>query len=709
MARFVIEDEQPSEHGLTYLITGSDEPAESVGIRQGRQLPDPMKGFITAFQGPTLNYLDEITGGVQGLAELATGGGIEGAGKAYREGRDLIRGAERQFREDRPTLANLSSLAAAMPVFVAAPQAKLPGLGAGVGGNTARAVANALPLAAVASMGASDSDTAGGVVGDAVIPTLGAAGIAAAIPGGGAIVRGITDRVKGAAGRNAGQYASEKVAEQLVRDAPAGTVFTGGARLQRPGGVNAAGNPLPPTVENYGSSDYLNWLARRQEKLGPGALLADVGGKNTFGYLDTLAEMPGTTGRLVADAARKRGMERGARLGSAADETLGKGGWFGRKALKSGPPPANVSQSITRGASYQGSVDDMVNLAREQSRPYYDLLQDARVVVDDEMMNILRSAKSDLGRAERIIGRSGRFDDSLRKAMTEGGEVRILDAEILKQSLYDAASKMRRAGANNEARSVDALRQRLITKLEDASPMTPTPEGMKSVYRLANDAYAGPAQLRDAMELGRKSLSPDKNGDIAAEIARLSTGERESFKLGVVQAVKDLAGEQSGQTRLLSFFKSPNLQARLKQAFGPDYREFAGKLLREEQLKRIATVGGGSKTFARFAAEADMGEEAIKDMAQMATSAKSGSPMGMFGAALRLYNRTETPEPVRNEIGRILMLKGPEAQKKLQELALMMEKIQASRMKNSAAIGIGVGGATASVQPMIRPQAGEQQ
>ena len=127
----------------------------------------------------------------------------------------------------------------------------------------------------------------------------------------------------------------------------------------------------------------------------------------------------------------------------------------------------------------------------------------------------------------------------------------------------------------------------------------------------------------------------------------------------------------------------------LKQAFGPDYREFAGKLLREEQLARIGKVGGGSQTFARMMQEANLGQEALQDIGQMAASAKAKDAPALFSGVLRLYNRIGTPEAVRNEMGRILMLRGDEAMKKLSQLAVMMDAIQKQRIAQSAGIGVG--------------------
>ena len=124
MSRFVIEDD-PAGAGFDI---SDDVPQESVGKRSGRQLPGPLQGFVSAMQGPTLGFLDELTGGVQGAgAFIGSGGDMDAAAKAYRENRDLIRGAGAEYRDKYP-FAGLTKTATAMPVYMAAPVAKLSGL-----------------------------------------------------------------------------------------------------------------------------------------------------------------------------------------------------------------------------------------------------------------------------------------------------------------------------------------------------------------------------------------------------------------------------------------------------------------------------------------------------------------------------------------------------------------------------------------------------
>ena len=126
MARFTIEDEIPaSSSGFTI----DDAPEVRTALTPGQiarasgaELPSPAQGFVTAMQGPLFGFLDEMTGAVQGIKSVATGGEFA---PAYREGRDLIRGMEEQYRKDYPILATVAPLMASAPVFVGGPQVVL--------------------------------------------------------------------------------------------------------------------------------------------------------------------------------------------------------------------------------------------------------------------------------------------------------------------------------------------------------------------------------------------------------------------------------------------------------------------------------------------------------------------------------------------------------------------------------------------------------
>ena len=57
----------------------------------------------------------------------------------------------------------------------------------------------------------------------------------------------------------------------------------------------------------------------------------------------------------------------------------------------------------------------------------------------------------------------------------------------------------------------------------------------------------------------------------------------------------------------------------------------------------------------------------------------------------KLVKQTDLPEPIRNEMGRILLLKGGAARVKLQEMAGLLELIARQQAKQASVTGAFVG------------------
>jgi hypothetical protein len=65
-------------------------------------------------------------------------------------------------------------------------------------------------------------------------------------------------------------------------------------------------------------------------------------------------------------------------------------------------------------------------------------------------------------------------------------------------------------------------------------------------------------------------------------------------------------------------------------------------------------------------------------------SATSGNPFPALGTFGKLINKASTPEATRNELARLLLQKGPEAQRTIQMLPADIEFINKQMAKNAA-------------------------
>jgi hypothetical protein len=132
-------------------------------------------------------------------------------------------------------------------------------------------------------------------------------------------------------------------------------------------------------------------------------------------------------------------------------------------------------------------------------------------------------------------------------------------------------------------------------------------------------------------------------------------------------------------------WKEPATQDRLKAVFENDYKSFASAVAKEARLKALESTGRGSQSAARLAGQADLD---IAPLAQTAGAVSSGNPMAIVTSAVNLARQTQTPEAVRNEIGRILLSRDPQ---QLTQLADIVRKLNESRARAAGVAGRGSG------------------
>lgn len=630
---------------------------QSPAYREGTQKSTTQRGVMTALQGPAFGFLDELAGAV--TAPFTAMQQNIPLGQAYRQGRDIVRGQTESFEAERPfTAAGLQIAAsgpmallkaptaigrAVMPTITSAAPSIAPTVQAagryltaapatgqvmGLGQRAAQAGASGAGYGFVSGLGASTADNPLDVLSDAATSAVFGGGLGAASQPAmsvlGAGGRQVMARVSPTA---AGTYAQQKVAESLIRDVPQDL-----------------------------SSSALTMAQRRLTKLGPEARIADVGGKSTRNLLDVQATLPGTTAEAAERAIRERQATRAARLRTAADETLGTGG-----------------------AQFLQKIDDFSNQRFIESRPYYAAIDKATVKVDDAIADVLNRSQAVQREAELLLRtKTGQTIDLSQLQPGQTVPMNVLDS--LKQSLYDAATDLRQSGKSAQANAYDDVRLKLVGELEKQSPKI----GGQSAYTMAMKTWAGPSQMMNAAETGRMVMRGDIL-DVQQATKGLSPSEIDAFRIGALQALRQQTGTEAGQTSLLKMWKEPATQDRLKVAFGNDYKAFAAAVAKEARLKSLESTGRGSQSAARLAGMADLD---VAPLTQAAGAVGSGNLPAIVTAAANLARQTQTPEAVRNEIGRILLSRDP---RELQKLSEIVRQVNASRSRAAGVAGFGAG------------------
>jgi hypothetical protein len=635
---------------------------QSPAYREGTELPTAFRGFVNAMQGPTFNAFPKIVGAV-GAPFAAIEQGIP-LGEAYAQGRDIMRGAAESYQQESPYYAAGGQMAASLPMVLgglpstvvknvggaalpaieaAAPKVApaiqaagrymtaAPGAGQvmGVGQRMAQAGGSGAGYGFVSGLGGSYEDDA--------LEMLKEAGKSALISGGlGAGTQPVMSMV-GAGGRQvmarmsptaAGTYAQQKVAEALIRDVP---------------------DPLT-------GANALTRAQARLLKLGPEARIADVGGKSTRNLLDVQATLPGKTANVAEQAILDRQSGRAGRLMTAADEALG-----------------------TQNAQFLQTIDNFNTQRFTDSRPYYAAIDKAILQVDNSLTDVFNRSKGVQGASELLFQtKTGQTIDLSKLKYGEQVPMNVLDT--LKQSLYDASQALRKTGNNSQANAYDDVREKLVGVLEAKSPKV----GNQSAYTLAMKTWAGPSQMSDAAEVGRKAMTDDVL-NLSQAMKGFTQSEIDAFRVGALQALRQKTGTEAGQTSLLKMWKEPATQDRLKAVFENDYKSFASAVAKEARLKALESTGRGSASAARLAGAADLD---VAPLAQVAGAAASGSPSAIVTSAVNFARQTQTPEAVRNEIGRILLSRDPQ---QLTQLADIVRKLNESRARAAGVAGRGSG------------------
>lgn len=618
-------------------------PQRSTFYQAGTRQSPMIRGIANALQGPLFSFADEVAGGVGAAADKVMGRNPGVPMRDLYEGyRDAFRGASDKYGEDHPVAAPVGQAVATLPTALFG--------GTAAGGMMAPAKSLAQGLVrmgrfgavsgAVNGAGAAETPDEmqaaadqGALLGGVMGPVFGAAGNAA-----GKIASNVWARF-GVGQKTAERIAGERVAEQLLRDMA--------------------------NEQQHGAS-AIGMAGARLDKLGSQARVADLGqgaSTNMRGQLDFLASQPGMAGNQVANAIRERQVTRGGRLVDAAQDALG-----------------------TQGARLKSTVEDLIAERERNSGPLYDRLRQIDVPIDQELASIVDAANK-LGATKmgRDIATGKRLSYSLDDPFAaQTGKYSAGDLDLLKRGIDILIDKKGQSIENPGA--LNAFGESLNTLRVD---LTKHLDGLTGgFYKEARDAFAGPTALKNAAELGGRSLNQDVMR-LSGAVERMSAGERDAFRVGAFEALRTKVGAQGGQTELLNLYKTPNMQEKLRLLF-PDirsYREFASAVAGEERLKKLEKVGTGSQTASRLN-RADDENAAILAGAEVAAAAKTMSPGNAIAAIKNVHGRVVMPEPVRDAMARQLLAQGPQAQAALGDLSRYVTEAAARRKAAEAAYGL---------------------
>lgn len=622
-----------------YLSNGLPLPKEidvTPSERQGAELSKGTRLMMTAAQGPLLGFADELAGIVQAPFIAKPG---ESMTDAYSRGRDVYRSGVEKYKQEQPIGSAVVQGAASLPLgMVNVGKQVLPQIGP-----VLRSIGTGGLFGAVS--GAGEAETPEQIAQKALETGATSAVLGGATEGAMKVARPVASVVKSQVGR-------------AIPESVRGLV--GGSS------VDLARRRVAQAMLRDGATP--DQVTARMAKLGDDAILAESAGYNTRDLLDTMATLPGRTKNYTEEMIRQRQSQRGGRIAESAQKQLSP-----------------------TGARLADSVESLINKRDVDATPLYEQLKTVNIQLDNDLRQILDASKK-LGafaRAEKIS--TGLREPFSLQNFQKATDVSMTDLDKVKRGIDDIigskAATNDRGEINEFGRSVVKLKQDLLKRLDDA---TIDPDTGSSLYKSARNAYAGPSALISAAELGRTVLNKPA-ATIRTMVKDMSDSELESFRVGAYEGLRDIAGTQSGQTRLLNMWKEPATQERLKEVFPSEraYREFASDIAAEARKKEIQSVGRGSQTAPREARMEDVGLETLKDTANLTAAAKTMDVNSLINMLSSTMKRTSVPEPVRDEIGRILMSRATSGDevKILRNVIDKMKKEQEAQAITSGIIG----------------------
>lgn len=608
---------------------------------QGRGAQGWLRGLSQAMTGPTLGAFADLVGAAAPMAGLPQD-----------QAADYIKGAIAQERENNPITSAITAGMASSPLFLGAPGA-VRGIGASVG-----AARNALAqrLGMAASQAAPKA-----------LP--GYVGSTAAGVGAGATAGGIQAGAEARSGERSGAAVEGTMLGGMLSAIPVvgGPLATAVGRLSTKGGAKDAAlreiaknlqrdMPQAPAI---GRERTVN---EKLKFLGKEGRLIDTAGENTVRLADVLAISPGETANIAKNVIRGRHQARYDALVNSIDKQLG-----------------------TKGREYIQHVDGLTTARIANAKPFYDVIDSTTITVDPRLADALAITRDSHGTAEKMARLGLRMDIDL-SGLKAGDQVPLPVLENVYRSLRDAGRKASIAGEGNLAHDFTSGAQYFANVLDDYAPKV---EG-KSVLREARKAFAEPSSAIDLAETGRKAMTGDLL-NLRLFMRDMQPGEKESFRIGLAQGIKELAGTEAGQTRLLNAWKNPTTRDRLKVALGDAYPEFYNTIRAQEKMKQIQSLGRGSQTQPRQAMSDDLGMAA-----QMAADAKTGGGAGLLAKGAKMIDAMplRMSERARNEAGGILFSRGGEARKNNMLINAMLRSME-QRETIKRATGAGTGAAAA--------------
>lgn len=363
----------------------------------------------------------------------------------------------------------------------------------------------------------------------------------------------------------------------------------------------------------------------RIDEVGPGGVLADVGGANTTGLARAVASTPGT-GKEIA----QRSLD-------------------ARQLGQSGRVSKEISDSLGSGELFYKNIDDLLEArAKDSARFYEKAVKGSNLIPKKEFSNIQRDDFI-TGIMEKV-----KSDPLYKLGGLPNNSMKVVDAtkKYIDRLIYSA--KRGNNPNNYEISQLVAKSKKLRDIADDAFPD----------YKLARAKFAGPTELVESLENGRKFIKGDAEVTKAA-LDAMSESERQFFRIGAARALRDkVLGTPDTADAVKKIFNTPLMREKLATVF-PSAKEFADfeKLLKSEakMFQTRSNVLAGSRTAPLLDEMSDLGQNAAEGAGILLNLARGNIGSAALGALRKVTSPRKLSPAESAELGNMLFTQNPRA------------------------------------------------
>jgi hypothetical protein len=387
--------------------------------------------------------------------------------------------------------------------------------------------------------------------------------------------------------------------------------------------------------------------------------IIEAGGRNTRALADVVSKYPGAS--QIAEQLTEE-----------------------RMAGQAGRVISDFERVFGRRDSALDVADDLIRRRNAVSAPLYQqayreggVISDPRI---DKLME-LNAFKDAYKTARELADLDGiklpANVDDLKKM--GGFDLRTLD--YIKRGLDDVLY-VRAVPTSGTGRQVigrlKEKRQEFVDILDEIGPPS---------YRQARQAFAGPTEVREAIDMGQKftRLSP---GQLQRDFARLSPAEQEGFRLGVLESIRtNIDKGADGSDVLRRVWSSRERREQLQVILGNEqFRALSNSLARERVIRQSdVTISRGSQTMERQLGQREFEgrDELLPLMGQRGIVSGTGEYL--------LRTMTGPGQPTAEALAPTLF--STDAQRQMQEL-MRLQSLDELLRRRAAQMGGAVGAAT---------------